>query len=103
MIIDQPLVNITEAAGQKIKLKCSFKSHPQSIIKWFKNEAFIKQLKGKISIRTISNKKDRITSRLLINHVDIHDTGYYKCEANNSHQIVETIGILIVDSGQQQL
>ena len=99
LIIDQPLINVTRAPGQRLKLKCSFKGHPKPLIRWFKNEAMVEQVKGKTSIRVKSNQKDRFTSRLLISDVDIHDTGYYKCEASNSHQSLETVGILIVEAG----
>ncbi|RWS13210.1 tyrosine-protein kinase transmembrane receptor ROR1-like protein [Dinothrombium tinctorium] len=80
-------------------MKCAFRGNPLPEIFWFKNEAPIEQVKGKIDIRELPSANGRMTSRLRINQLDTHDTGYYKCEARSAAQSLETIGILKVLAG----
>ncbi|XP_074599055.1 tyrosine-protein kinase transmembrane receptor Ror-like [Brevipalpus obovatus] len=101
LIVTQKLANLTTLSGKKIRLRCSFKSYPPARVRWLKNEAPLevgnRRTKGKWSIRLIrSASTGKITSRLLINHLDVHDTGYYKCEAENGHLTAETSGVLMV-------
>ncbi|KAL3244828.1 hypothetical protein MRX96_047100 [Rhipicephalus microplus] len=39
-------------------------------------------------------------SRLRIVSADVHDTGYYRCEAKSGAEVVETTGILRVSAGE---
>ncbi|KAK8756032.1 hypothetical protein V5799_001265 [Amblyomma americanum] len=39
-------------------------------------------------------------SRLRIVSADVHDTGYYRCEAKSGSEVVETTGILRVSAGE---
>ncbi|KAH7936169.1 hypothetical protein HPB52_019411 [Rhipicephalus sanguineus] len=39
-------------------------------------------------------------SRLRIVSADVHDTGYYRCEAKSGTEVVETTGILRVSAGE---
>uniref|UniRef100_T1KPM7 Receptor protein-tyrosine kinase n=2 Tax=Tetranychus urticae TaxID=32264 RepID=T1KPM7_TETUR len=99
------LRNVTRTIGSKVRLKCSFRGYPLPIIRWLKNEAPIEPVRGKLTIKLIPSNGGRLTSRLLINNLDIHDTGYYKCEATNKHVTLETLGILVVtsDTGSSNL
>lgn len=96
------LSNLTRTIGSKVRLKCSFRGHPIPTIRWLKNEAPIESIRGKVTIRLIPSTKGRLTSRLLINNLDVHDTGYYKCEATNKFLTKETFGILVVTTGKNQ-
>jgi len=80
-------------------MKCEFRGHPLPTIRWLKNEAPLEQKKGKIQIKQNILTAGRIRSRLIINQLDTHDTGYYKCEASNIAATLETIGVLIVHAG----
>lgn len=39
-------------------------------------------------------------TKLTIKDLEIHDKGYYKCEATNGEEKVDSTGILIVNPGQ---
>lgn len=91
---------MSKEAGQSIRIKCVFRGHPLPSVRWLKNEAPIDEVQGRIAIRTEESSGDRIVSRLKIIHLDIHDTGYYKCEASNKKKTLETVGILVVRAGK---
>ncbi|RWS27302.1 tyrosine-protein kinase transmembrane receptor ROR1-like protein [Leptotrombidium deliense] len=80
-------------------MRCTFRGNPSPSIVWFKNEAPIEEMHGKVDIRILSRSDGRVSSRLRIHQLDTHDTGYYKCEARNGQQTMETIGILKVLAG----
>ncbi|GBM25228.1 hypothetical protein AVEN_153411-1 [Araneus ventricosus] len=84
-------------------MKCEVKGRPIPKIRWYKNEAPLEEERGKVDVRKLSSGYGKIGSRLRIMHVDIHDTGYYKCEATNDKHTVETTGILMVKAGKNIL
>ncbi|GFY63034.1 ig-like domain-containing protein [Trichonephila inaurata madagascariensis] len=83
-------------------MKCEVKGRPIPKIRWYKNEAPLEPERGKVDVRKYNSGYGKIGSRLRILHVDIHDTGYYKCEATNDKHSVETTGILMVKAGRMQ-
>ena len=94
-------MNITKDSGETVRMRCEVKGHPAPKIRWYKNEAPLEPERGKVEVRKYSlDEYGRIGSRLKIAHVDIHDTGYYKCEATNEKHSVETTGILMVKAGK---
>jgi hypothetical protein len=97
--IERNLINLTKETTENVRMKCEFRGHPLPTIRWFKNEAPLEQEKGKIQIKQNILTAGRIRSRLIINQLDTHDTGYYKCEASNAAATLETIGVLIVRAG----
>lgn len=97
--IERNLINLTKETNEIVRMKCEFRGHPLPTIRWLKNEAPLEQEKGKIQIKQNILSSGRIRSRLLINRLDTHDTGYYKCEASNIAATLETIGVLIVRAG----
>ncbi len=101
-MIDTHLPNQTRETNDNVRLKCEFRGHPLPAINWFKNEAPVEQEKGKMMIRQNILSGGRVRSRLFINHLDTHDTGYYKCEATNEAGTVESVGVLLVNSGEKR-
>lgn len=80
-------------------MKCEFVGNPMPKVHWFKNEAPIETDRGNLQIKQTRVQPDRIRARLIINRLDTHDTGYYKCEANNGIRSVESTGVLIIKTG----
>ena len=100
--IVKSLSNVTRNAGETIRLKCEFAGSPQPKVTWYKHEAPIEPEKGKTQIkfrRTGGANSDRVLARLIINKLDTHDSGFYKCEASNGYKTVESIGVLMVKAG----
>ena len=104
LTIVKSLSNQTRETGDTAKLKCEFIGNPLPKVQWFKNEAPIEPEKGKIQIKNNRVHKpdtsDRIRSRLIINRLDTHDIGFYKCEASNGFKIVDSMGVLIVKASK---
>jgi len=98
----KPLTNVTREAGGNIRLKCEFAGNPLPKVQWYKHEAPIEPEKGKIQIRSTRMRgehHDRVRARLLINRLDTHDIGFYKCEASNGYKIVDSVAVLMVKAG----
>ncbi|XP_054714148.1 tyrosine-protein kinase transmembrane receptor ROR2-like isoform X2 [Uloborus diversus] len=100
IFIERTLMNLTKDSGDNVRMRCEVRGDPVPKIRWYKNEAPLEQERGKVEVRKYTVSDGRIGSRLRINHVDIHDTGYYKCEASNDWHTVETTGILVVKAGR---
>ena len=94
------LANLTTKSCSRVRLKCEFESNPFKIkISWFKNEAPIDVNKAKIKINRMFINGEAI-SILRLNKVDIHDSGFYKCEADNGHQKLNSFAVVkIINSG----
>lgn len=91
------LGNITREMGDSIKLRCEVSGDPApSRFRWYKNEAPVLEEKGRVVVRKYRTGSSIHGSRLRIVDVDTHDTGYYKCEASNGVDRVESTGIVIV-------
>lgn len=99
MKIEKNLINLTKETNDNIRMKCEFRGHPLPTIRWLKNEAPVEQERPRIQIKTNILSSGRIRSRLVINQIDSHDQGYYKCEASNAAATLETTGVLLVRAG----
>lgn len=77
-------------------MKCEFSGQPKLKVYWYKNEAPIEIEPGKLTTKSTKIQPDRIRSRLVIKRLDTHDSGYYKCEATNGYQTIESTGVLLV-------
>ena len=106
--IEKHLTNLTREAGQHVTLKCEFRSnHDLDSVRvtWYKNEAPVEILKGKLDIKSHVTSKGTILSKLKIHNLDVHDMGFYKCEAtvgnNLDHNDIsqESICVLKVEGG----
>ncbi|GFX45503.1 transposable element Tcb2 transposase [Trichonephila clavipes] len=103
LVVEKSLSNVTKSSGETVRMKCEVKGRPVPKIRWYKNEAPLEPERGKVDVRKYNSGHGKIGSRLRILHVDIHDTGYYKCEATNDKHSVETTGILIVKADSCKL
>ena len=81
-------------------MRCEFRGHPVPEIRWLKNEAPIEPQKGKFQMKQQILPNGRVRARLVINQVETHDIGYYKCEATNSANTVESVAVLWVRAGK---
>ena len=97
----KPLNNITREAGESVRLKCEFTGNPLPKVQWYKHEAPIETEKGRVLIKYsgVRDQPDRVRARLIINRLDTHDIGFYKCEASNGYKTVHSTGVLIVKTG----
>lgn len=71
------LRNIRLRERQKLRLQCHLKGNPIPWVKWFKDGEEI-QGGGRIKVRT-----KRRSSKVIIRHVRLHDSGVYECRAGN--------------------
>lgn len=97
--------NVSRETGDNVRLKCDFSGNPLPRVNWFKNEAPIEAEKGKVLIKwsRVREHADRVRARLIINKLDTHDTGYYKCQAvNGVSPPLEHLSTLVVRAGKQQ-
>ncbi|MPC17029.1 Inactive tyrosine-protein kinase transmembrane receptor ROR1 [Portunus trituberculatus] len=94
------LRNQTKGSGDNVRLKCEFTGDPPpSRFKWYKNEAPVIEEKGRVNIRKYKLKADGVPiygTKLTIKDLEIHDKGFYRCEASNGDEKVESTGILMV-------
>lgn len=98
------LSNITRETGDSVKLRCEVSGVPApNRFRWYKNEAPVMEEKGRVVIRKYRTGSSVHGSRLRISDVDTHDTGYYKCEASNGIDRVESTGIVIVRMGKYKV
>ncbi len=94
------LSNTTRETGDSIKLRCEVSGDPPPTrFRWYKNEAPVLEEKGRVVVRKYRSGSSIHGSRLRITDVDVHDTGYYKCEVSNGVDRVESTGIVIVRMG----
>ncbi|GIY16639.1 ig-like domain-containing protein [Caerostris darwini] len=114
--LERSLQNVTRESGESVKMRCDVRSEGPVHFRWYKNEAPVEEERGRVEIKRYTPGPGRIGSRLRIAHLDIHDTGYYKCEAHSGGEDsladdsgsprhlprVESTGILIVRAGRIQ-
>ncbi|XP_053900405.1 muscle M-line assembly protein unc-89-like [Malaclemys terrapin pileata] len=90
----QKYINCRE--GDSVVLECSISGEPQPIVTWFRN--------GKILTPTekfqFAEEEDG-SYRLHIGEVSVSDAGTYKCVAENTAGVIETVSNLTVESGVQ--
>lgn len=94
------LGNVTKTAGDAVKLRCEvYGDPPPTRLQWYKNEAPLEPIKGHVTVRHYTPAKysgAALGSRLRISPLEVHDTGFYTCEANSADTKLETTGILKV-------
>ncbi|XP_063603462.1 tyrosine-protein kinase transmembrane receptor ROR2-like isoform X1 [Penaeus indicus] len=98
------LNNVTKDSGDVVKLKCEFTGDPPPTrFRWYKNEAPVIEEKGRVMDRKYEFKSGGTRvygTKLTIKDLEIHDKGFYKCEASNGDDRVQSTGILLVKPGQ---
>ncbi|GIY18698.1 ig-like domain-containing protein [Caerostris extrusa] len=77
--LERSLQNVTRESGESVKMRCDVRSEGPVHFRWYKNEAPVEEERGRVEIKRYTPGPGRIGSRLRIAHLDIHDTGYYKC------------------------
>ncbi|CAM4630245.1 unnamed protein product, partial [Lepidochelys olivacea] len=90
----QKYINCRE--GNSVVLECSISGEPQPIVTWFRN--------GKILTPTEKfqfEEEEDGSYRLHIDEVSVSDAGTYKCVAENTVGVIETVSNLTVESGVQ--
>ncbi|XP_050525868.1 tyrosine-protein kinase transmembrane receptor Ror-like isoform X2 [Daktulosphaira vitifoliae] len=102
----RPLINITRDSGTSVKLRCEVSGEPLPIrIQWYMNEVLVnnepgvgeKKSKPRISVKRYSPRhKNAMGSRLRINKLEVHDTGFFTCEAFNGVEKIQSNAILKV-------
>lgn len=97
------LQNMTRENGADALMKCEVSGVPHPVVSWYRNEAPLEQVRNRIEIRYQNGTRNRVVSRLRIYRLDVHDMGFYKCEATNGFTTLETIGILRVEGGERLL
>lgn len=93
------LHNVTKSSGSDVSFKCEFRGDVPVTIQWFRNEAPVEVMKGKIEILPSRVNGSRTISRLKVSNLDVHDMGFYKCQGSHGDFTLETIGILRVEGG----
>ncbi|XP_015784668.1 tyrosine-protein kinase transmembrane receptor Ror isoform X2 [Tetranychus urticae] len=93
----EPLSNYSKPIGSTLRLKCIFESNPGKIkVSWYKNEAPLEP-DERIEIKQSKPAKEKTVARLKIQSVMFLDSGFYKCEANNGKDTMESVAIVRVD------
>ncbi|KAI6171765.1 Receptor protein-tyrosine kinase [Aphelenchoides besseyi] len=87
------LPNVTRHTGGEVRLKCEAVGSPQPInFTWLKNLAPLEKS------RRIRVRNREYWSKLVINELDVLDSGYYQCTAANSAGSVNTTSVLRVNT-----
>ncbi|CAH0386476.1 unnamed protein product, partial [Bemisia tabaci] len=96
------LSNLTREAGSNVKLRCEVGGEPApNKHQWFKNEVPIEEQRGRITVKRYPPKRvdfgaSVLGTKLVINHLDPHDRGYYKCQVSNGISTIESTAVLMV-------
>ena len=101
-----PMKNSTRTVGEALKLKCEVRgSPPPSEFRWFVNEAPLVEERGRVKRKDAfpkSGGEGVASSRIRFRELDVHDTGFYRCEASNGADTVSGESILKVTMPRQQ-
>lgn len=100
-----PMKNSTRTVGEALKLKCEVRgSPPPSEFRWFVNEAPLLEERGRVKRKDAFPKGEGgvATSRIRFRELDVHDTGFYRCEASNGVDTVSGESILKVTMPMRQ-
>ncbi|XP_050427076.1 tyrosine-protein kinase transmembrane receptor Ror-like [Adelges cooleyi] len=103
------LANMTRDSGASVKLRCEVTGEPPPLrIQWYMNEVPVgnepagnggdKKSKPRLSVKRYSprHKNAAVGSRLRINKLEVHDTGFFTCEASNGIEKIQSTAILVV-------
>jgi receptor tyrosine kinase-like orphan receptor 1 len=110
------LNNITRDSGKSVKLNCEVTGEPPPLrIQWYMNEVPVggsdgvgggggsdggsgeKKSKPRLTVKRFQSRhKNGLGSRLRINKLEVHDKGFFTCEATNGIEKIQSTAILIV-------
>lgn len=106
------LSNITRDSGKSVKLNCEVTGEPPPLrIQWYMNEVPVgggdsggggngngeKKSKPRLTVKRFQSRhKNGLGSRLRINKLEVHDTGFFMCEADNGIEKIQSTAILMV-------
>ncbi|XP_059479523.1 inactive tyrosine-protein kinase transmembrane receptor ROR1-like isoform X2 [Neocloeon triangulifer] len=95
--IVRPLQNVTKKVGDTVKLKCEAEGDPPPTrFRWLANDAPLQEKRNKVTVRKLGGGAHG--SRLRITELEVHDTGFYTCEASNGKQKVSTTSVVRVEA-----
>ncbi|XP_076069681.1 tyrosine-protein kinase transmembrane receptor Ror-like [Oratosquilla oratoria] len=98
------LINMTKDSGENIRLKCEFTGDPPPTkFRWYKNEAPVMEVKGRIVARKYQYKRGTTPvfgMRLIMRDLEVHDKGYYRCEATNGVDKAVSTSIILVNPSE---
>lgn len=108
----RPLNNVTRDSGKSVKLNCEVTGEPPPLrIQWYMNEVPVggpadagggngngeKKSKPRLTVKRFQSRhKNGLGSRLRINKLEVHDTGFFTCEASNGIEKIQSSAILMV-------
>lgn len=104
------LNNVTRDSGKSVKLNCEVTGEPPPLrIQWYMNEVPVggsadvgngvgeKKSKPRLTVKRFQSRhKNGLGSRLRINKLEVHDTGFFMCEATNGIEKIQSTAILMV-------
>lgn len=105
------LNNVTRDSGKSVKLNCEVTGEPPPLrIQWYMNEAPVgggsvaadvagvgKKSKPRLTVKRFQSRhKNGLGSRLRINRLEVHDSGFFTCEATNGIEKIHSTAILMV-------
>lgn len=109
------LNNVTRDSGKSVKLNCEVTGEPPPLrIQWYMNEVPVggaddgngngsggggaeKKSKPRLTVKRFQSRhKNGLGSRLRINKLEVHDTGFFTCEAVNGIEKIQSTAILVV-------
>lgn len=105
------LNNVTRDSGKSVKMNCEVTGEPPPLrIRWYMNEVQVgtadaappgggakKSPKPRLTVkRFLSKHKNGLGSRLRINRLEVHDSGFFTCEATNGIEKIQSTAILMV-------
>ncbi|CAJ0581577.1 unnamed protein product, partial [Mesorhabditis spiculigera] len=84
------LRNMTKDSGEEVRFRCEALGTPPLTFSWLKNHAPVEKS------RRVKIKNRESSSRLVIQHLDVLDSGFYQCVVSNAAASVNTTSILRV-------
>ncbi|CAB3364413.1 Hypothetical predicted protein [Cloeon dipterum] len=94
--IVRPMQNVTKKVGDTVKMRCEAEGDPPpTSFRWLVNDAPLQEKRNKVTIRKLGG--GAYGSRLRITELEVHDMGFYTCEAIRGKQRVSTTAVLRVE------
>jgi hypothetical protein len=98
-----PMKNYSKVAGDSLKIKCEVRGQPPALkFRWFKNEAPLKEERGRVKIRSKTGSGDTQWSRVRFHVLETMDMGYYRCEASNGVDTVRGECVVKIHPGNKR-
>jgi len=99
LFLVKKLKNVTKDAGGSLKLRCEARGDPRvTNFKWYKNGVGVIIEKGRVRIKSNLKETPQWT-QLKINVLETLDTAFYKCEASNERETVDSTAVVRVNLG----